>query len=390
MSESAQTREMTSEEQFRLLFERTAKLNDIASALLAPEWGARVGIIPEGHPLHPGTAATDSEATTPATTCSAQYTGPDKPWTACIRAARHEHPFHTDDGGWNWRDDTAVYSTDSTVRVAHWHPVAEQLAEERQELGQMVSDFIDAQMRMDPAADEEQSLRLLRRESLLVLLTRLQRGRTLSEEEAVTLRHHVETEIREANTARSVAASNKRHVQMIVPEIESLTAELKREQAASSGLAAKIQEQRSALDLIGHKRDVALADLKTADRIRADAQRDRDQHAAVLGEVLAAFVHKVDGYRVPRLSAEADVVTLEKWRSVVAPTVERPWWETVAEIRAELKEAQAAIERVRAQADAQRARGASGSTDHKIGLYDAAGAILAALDGTELPHETEA
>jgi hypothetical protein len=50
--------------------------------------------------------------------------------------------------------------------------------------------------------DEEQTLRLLRRESLLVLLTRLQRGRSLSDAEAGTLRQHVETEIREADTAR--------------------------------------------------------------------------------------------------------------------------------------------------------------------------------------------
>lgn len=51
-----------------------------------------------------------------------------------------------------------------------------------------------------PTSDD--TLRFLRRESLLVLLTRLQRGRTLSEEEAGTLRHHVETEMCEANTAR--------------------------------------------------------------------------------------------------------------------------------------------------------------------------------------------
>lgn len=54
-------------------------------------------------------------------------------------------------------------------------------------------------------------------------------------------------------------------------------------------------------------------------------------------------------------------------------------------LRQRAERAEAAIDRVRAQATAQRARGASGSTDHKIGLYDAAVAILAALDGTEQP-----
>lgn len=49
-----QARPLTTDEQLRMLFDRTAKLNDAMSALLAPEWGARMGIIPEGHPLHPG------------------------------------------------------------------------------------------------------------------------------------------------------------------------------------------------------------------------------------------------------------------------------------------------------------------------------------------------
>lgn len=56
-----------------------------------------------------------------------------------------------------------------------------------------------------PAADEDDTLRWTRRESLLVLLTRLQRGRTLTEAEADTLRQHVETEIREANAERAEA-----------------------------------------------------------------------------------------------------------------------------------------------------------------------------------------
>lgn len=56
-----------------------------------------------------------------------------------------------------------------------------------------------------------------------------------------------------------------------------------------------------------------------------------------------------------------------------------PWGEMRDAVRTP-GPAEAAIERVRAMADTQRARGVSGSTDHKIGLYDAAVAILAALD----------
>jgi hypothetical protein len=56
-----------------------------------------------------------------------------------------------------------------------------------------------------PPADEDQTLRWARRESLLVLVTRVQRGRALTEDEARTLREHVETEMREAEQARAKA-----------------------------------------------------------------------------------------------------------------------------------------------------------------------------------------
>jgi len=77
-------------------------------------------------------------------------------------------------------------------------------------------------------ADDDQKLRWARRESLLVLLTRLQRGRHLTEDEARTLRHHVETEMREADTAREVARGNLRHVRILVPELEQAQAAIER------------------------------------------------------------------------------------------------------------------------------------------------------------------
>lgn len=78
------------------------------------------------------------------------------------------------------------------------------------------------------AVDEDQTLKWTRRESLLVLLTRLQRGGSLPEDEARTLRHHVETEMREADTARAVAAGNLRHVKALVPELEQAQAVIAR------------------------------------------------------------------------------------------------------------------------------------------------------------------
>ena len=181
-------------------------------------------------------------------------------------------------------------------------------------------------MREHLRAEEDQALRWARRESLLVLLTRLQRGRTLTEDEARTLRHHVETELREADTARAVARSNLRHVQMIVPELETA-------QEKAGDLAETVKAQRR--------------EIEAADKVRAEVQRDRDQHAAVLAEVLATFVHKVPGYRIPRVrSSEVGVVTLEKWRSVVAPTAERPWWQQVTEAQARVRQLEAAIREV--------------------------------------------
>lgn len=67
MTNSQETRPLTADEQFRTLFDRTAKLNDQMSALLNPEWGASMGILPAGHPLHPD-ARRAPEATDTGTT----------------------------------------------------------------------------------------------------------------------------------------------------------------------------------------------------------------------------------------------------------------------------------------------------------------------------------
>lgn len=374
----------------------------------------------------------DDGSTTPATTCSAQHHGFDD-GRLCIRAAQH-HGDHIDERGYHWSDTVAVYPlADSTVRVAHWHPVAELRAEEQQELSGKVSEFIDAQVRharatgvdptpewlrhgsrdlsireqapaagdatcrrmetrtcpqayngpcggrpcarfesddptpwldtaASPATDEEQTLRWTRRESLLVLLTRLQRGRALTEEEAGTLRQHVETEIREADTARSVAAGNRRHVQTIVPEIDRLAAEL-----------------------------------EAADRIRAEAQRDRDQHAAVLAEALRQFTEKGHPGAPCLRSSWVREDTVARWRSVVAPTAERPWWQQVAMYEREAVEAtrhvlelKATIERVlKAMDDRPPCRdGQTGepASSYEAGWRDHDRMVRTALDS---PDETE-
>jgi chromosome segregation ATPase len=133
-----------------------------------------------------------------------------------------------------------------------------------------------------PAADEDQALRWARREPLLVLLTRLQRGRTLTEEEATLLRQHVETEMRDADTAREKAGDlaetykhERRRGDALAEERNAAWAELKREQQASAGLAGKIREQREVLARVR-------AELEQA-QTRAEELEDelRRWHAAV-------------------------------------------------------------------------------------------------------------
>ncbi|MFJ8110450.1 hypothetical protein [Streptomyces sp. NPDC096132] len=89
---------------------------------------------------------------------------------------------------------------------------------------------LEAQLayRTAPPAEAEQLLRWGRRESLLVLVTRIQRGRTLTDDEARTLREHVEMEMREAETARAVAAGNLKHVRILIPELEQAQAAIGR------------------------------------------------------------------------------------------------------------------------------------------------------------------
>ncbi|MFB7776892.1 hypothetical protein [Streptomyces bauhiniae] len=84
------------------------------------------------------------------------------------------------------------------------------------------------------------------------------------------------------------------------------------------------------------------------DKKRAEElERERDQQAAVLAEVLRHFTeHGHPGAPCVR-TGWVRTDTVDRWRSVVQHDVERPWWVQVDEARAELREAQTAIERVR-------------------------------------------
>jgi hypothetical protein len=218
-----------------------------------------------------------------------------------------------------------------------------------------------------PAADED-AARTARRDSLRHLAGGGERI-ALSLDETALLRRHIDAEIREHDTARAVAAEEER---------------------LRFALAAERDRWKERSRGAGHERDIIAADLDTAVRLRAEAQRDRDQHAAVLREVLDRFRAADGGH----LEAYATRETLDQWRSTVAPPVERPWWEQAAayeqaavEATKHVLELKAVIERARHLVTGAAQTTSAGLSDHDIGRFDMAVAILAALDGTEQPSE---
>jgi hypothetical protein len=189
----------------------------------------------------------------PATTCSAQHHRFD-PIRDCIRAAHHTGLDHVDEHGFHWSDTVAVYpvtdapptTPDNGRRITSWLPTSPELAAQRAETMNMLERYIDSRTCPTPEthnwgcgcptdeapAAHTKTLRWARRESLLVLLTRVQHGRTLTDDEARTLRHHVETEMGEAETARERA------------EEAEVRAAVCREDAEHNATRAETAEQR--------------------------------------------------------------------------------------------------------------------------------------------------
>jgi hypothetical protein len=292
--------------------------------------------------------AADDDATTPPTTCGASAVTSFGPVGPCTLRVGHEGPVHKAGLSTFWRDEQA------------------------------------------PAADED-AHRADRRASTRNLLARLDRGGLLSPGDSTLLRQHVEAETREHDTMRAVAAGNKRHVQIMYTDL-SQAQERARQAEELLGVAHETSNRSEAERAEEERLRLALAAERDRWKERAErAQQGHDQRAAVLSEVLATFVHTVPGYRVARVrSGEVDVVTLEKWRSVLAPVVDPPWWQQVDTMRADVKEAQAAIERVRAIKKApQRSQFNTLANAQDNGWDAALYAVNEALDGTEQPTTTQ-
>ncbi|NUP17375.1 MAG: hypothetical protein HOV73_25925 [Streptomyces sp.] len=188
----------------------------------------------EAHLVRPALAyrrtrasAPDEDATSPATTCSARYAGPDNPPTACIRAAHHTHLFHCDEAGFHWPDGVAVYPVaDSTVRIAHWRPISDQTAGERRELAGALDAFIDAQMQQAPAADEDAP------NMLRVLVDRAARGVLSLPGEGEALRRRAEQLIAGRATWKAKAEEIERDRDIHCAELEQAQAAIERVRAA--------------------------------------------------------------------------------------------------------------------------------------------------------------
>lgn len=249
--------------------------------------------------------------------------------------------------------------------------------------------FWEAQWARNSGVSEEEQ-RAARRVSLRKLLTSVNKG-ALTTEECALLWQHVDTEMREHDTMRAVAAGNKRHVQTMYADL----VQAQKEHGESDEAARRALEQRQEM---AEERFVIQGQRDRADRLRAEVQRDRDQHAAVLAEVLGRF-RQVDNEGV---TYEGEVIgfvgptvapdQFAQWCTTVASTVEQPWWEQLAELRAgrdrireeyetllgRWRPAQAAVERVRQMADGWEQR-----LPETILTATAVEAIRAALDGTE-------
>ncbi|MFJ4649494.1 hypothetical protein ACIP6Q_39170 [Streptomyces bobili] len=222
-------------------------------------------------------------------TCDASSLGAfDRHLGPCLLRANHDGPVHRGPEGETWAtivraaDDAPTTTADDGP--CPQHPYAPTFNGICGGCTQYPADFPARRPPMDPvhilgidpstpegvavqqapAAGEDQTLRWARRESLLVLLTRIQHGRILTEDEARTLRHHIETEMRDADTAHERARKAERAVDLL----------------ADSHRRA---DQAEELLRVAHE----TSNKSEAERARA-AQR-AERLAAVLREVLALF-----------------------------------------------------------------------------------------------------
>lgn len=302
--------------------ELTMQVRRIANALTTPVAVIRDGVL---------TSLADT-ATVPATTCSAQYMKHAKLIRNCIRAAHHigTGQPHTAEQGFCWSDITAVYPAGTRAPVVCNEPGP-------------WDDAHSCIRRAGHTDDHEADDGCGWRTGMCDTGQHKQHpGFTCAEVDQSRPYWNARWEQEQQSPATDDVTCRRMETRICPPSYGRPCGERPCARFESDDPTPWLD---TSADEASYYRQLSAEQgqaLSRAEASRAEAQRDRDQHAAVLREVLATFVHKVEGYRIPRVrSGEVDVVTLDKWRSVVAPTVERPWWETVTELRAELEQLRA-------------------------------------------------
>jgi hypothetical protein len=253
-------------------------------------------------------APTTPVADAAATTCSAQHHCFD-PIRDCIRAAHHTGLDHVDEHGFHWSDTVAVYPIAAAptttpvplatpcVRCGHarnWHEPGEQCTVTAGENGCGCQQFT---AHLEPVSNDEAALRGARRDSLLILLSRAGRG-VLTPDEGVLLRQHVETEMRDADTAR--AERDDWAGRCGESDAEADIAQRRADQAEDLLRVAHETSNRSEAERAAAVRNAEQADAVTAEtkrlmerrtttlRKRAEqAEEQRDQLAAAIERVRA-------------------------------------------------------------------------------------------------------
>ncbi|MGW5130380.1 hypothetical protein [Streptomyces sp. NPDC004135] len=159
----------------------------------------------------------------------------------CVLRDGHDGPVHRGPEGETW---ATVVATADDAPTTPDDGVRYRLTQARKAAALhrrgLISDselnaVIDAET---PAADEDAQHIARRRNSIINLLDRLDRHGTLTPEERALLRNHVVDEGLEHDTARAVAAGNKRHVQTIVPELDDMQTRITKARALHASHAS--------------------------------------------------------------------------------------------------------------------------------------------------------
>lgn len=183
------------------------------------------------------------------------------------------------------------------VRCGHarnWHEPGERCTVTAGENSCGCQQFI---AHLEPASNDEAALRGARRDSLLVLLSRAQRG-VLTTDEGTLLRQHVEAEMQQRD---NLATSYSRLTEMCSEYTE---------RAIENGERAEQAEARAAVCREDAEHNATRAET---------AEQRRDELAATLADVLSHFTHKGHPGEPCLQTGWVAEKTFARWRAVLYP-----------------------------------------------------------------------